>query len=342
MNVGTLEPVPIREVWPREDADFTPWLESHLEELEKALGLGLADARREVGAGDFRIDLVAATDKGEVVIENQYKCSDHKHLGQLLTYLAHREVRRAIWIVEEAHPAHVKAVEVLNRRGVGEIWMVTVQAVRIGDSDAAPLFTVVAEPSDVESQDEEVPPPSRPGQPVSTTRADLLHRFLKALLDQARKEGGEDWRHWPFQGRAPNESGTLDVSAQVREMVYRAAVNQKESRVVLANRRGKCLEALDVLLGSRSEIDDSFAKAGLPRPLEWSPRATRGSWAIRYKVDVGYLDEEPDVTKLRELVRAAAAMKRIFDPCLRVLSAQADERTGVAGTGRGSTARCAG
>ena len=43
LEVGVIETVPIRDVWPREDADFTPWLQSHIGELDQALGLGLTN-----------------------------------------------------------------------------------------------------------------------------------------------------------------------------------------------------------------------------------------------------------------------------------------------------------
>ena len=109
-EIGTIETVAIRHVWPKEDADFTPWLRSHIGELDRILGLGLTNARSEVGAGDFSIDIVAETNFGDIVIENQFGRSDHRHLGQLVTYLSHREVQQAIWIVEEGRPEHVKAV----------------------------------------------------------------------------------------------------------------------------------------------------------------------------------------------------------------------------------------
>lgn len=114
-NIGIVEPVAIRDVWPRENADFTPWLQSHIGELDKVLGIGLTTPRSEVGAGDFSIDVVADTNLGDVVIENQFGPSDHRHLGQLVTYLSHRAARRAIWIVEKGRPEHVKAVETLRR-----------------------------------------------------------------------------------------------------------------------------------------------------------------------------------------------------------------------------------
>lgn len=64
LEIGTIETVAIRDVWPKEDADFTPWLRSHIDELDKVLGLGLTNARSEVGAGDFSIDIVAETNFG--------------------------------------------------------------------------------------------------------------------------------------------------------------------------------------------------------------------------------------------------------------------------------------
>ena len=163
-EVGFIKTVAIRDVWPTEHAGFTPWLQSHIGELDKVLGLGLTNPQREVGAGDFSIDLVAETNFGDVVIENQFGKSDHRHLGQLVTYLSHREVQRAIWIVEEGRPEHVKAAQTLNDRGVGQIWMVTVRAIKIGDSPAAPLFTVVAAPSEEAMVDGTADQELKPGQ----------------------------------------------------------------------------------------------------------------------------------------------------------------------------------
>ena len=68
--VGAIKNVAIREVWPTEHADFTPWLQAHIGELDNVLGLGLTSPQREVGAGDFSIDLVAETNFGDVVVEN--------------------------------------------------------------------------------------------------------------------------------------------------------------------------------------------------------------------------------------------------------------------------------
>ncbi len=51
---------------------------------------------------------------------------------------------------------------------------------------------------------------------------------------------------------------------------------------------------------------------------------TAGRWVIRYQVDVNYQDE-PDPAKMLELNRAAAEMKRVFDPYVRQLDPQLEE-----------------
>ena len=301
--VGRIETVPIRDVWPKEAIDFTPWLRSHIGELDRVLGLGLANPQKEVGAGDFSIDLVAETNYGEIVIENQFGRSDHRHLGQLLTYLSHREVKRAIWIVGKGRLEHVKAVETLNASGVGQIWMVTMRAIRIGDSAAAPLFTVVVAPAEGAIVD---PPPNGPG-------GLRRRKFMADLFAQARNEGIAS----PFQDLTPSASGLHQTSARGSGLFYRVAVNRRESRVVVTNAPDRWTAVLAVLAAKRTEIDRAFAAAGL-KELEWPERVTAGRWAIRYTVATSY-EGEADPLKMRELNLSSAVMKRVFEPHLEKL-----------------------
>lgn len=310
-EVGSIKTIEIQDVWPKEAADFTPWLKKDIGELDKVLGLGLTNPRDEVGAGDFKIDLVADTNLGEVVIENQFGRSDHRHLGQLVTYLANRDVQRAIWIVEGGRPEHVRAIEMLNERGLGQIWLVKVQAIKIGDSLAAPLFTVVVEPSDIEE----------PPEPTVITPTQVKKRdFLAAVYAQAM-DGDIDS---PFKHLSPSIHGIQHTPARGPGLVYRIAVNRDESRVVITNSTGKWLGALSALIESRNEINDAFDRAGLPGTLEWPEQTTADRWAIRYKVDISY-QGEPKVEKMRELNRAASVMKQVFDPYVNRLDPKLED-----------------
>ena len=147
-NIAKLERLPLREVWKQEAYDFTKWLEENIDVLNTALNLNLVNVDREQAAGAFSIDLVAEDDGGGIVIiENQFEKSNHDHLGKLITYLTGMSVKAAIWIVSNPRPEHVTAVAWLNESSSAD-FMVKVEAVRIGDSLAAPLFTLIVGPSD--------------------------------------------------------------------------------------------------------------------------------------------------------------------------------------------------
>lgn len=50
---GELTKVPLREVWGREDINFTPWLADNIDKLGEALGLELELVEREASVGAF-------------------------------------------------------------------------------------------------------------------------------------------------------------------------------------------------------------------------------------------------------------------------------------------------
>lgn len=150
--LGRLETLTAKSVWQYEAQTFTPWLAENLDLLATELDLGELELKdTEVPAGDFRIDILAEDDGGNLVlIENQFGPTDHKHLGQLITYAAsqNRGVT-SIWIAETIREDHRAAIDWLNRTTSEDFdfFGVEVAAVKIGDSDPAPIFRVVAKPN---------------------------------------------------------------------------------------------------------------------------------------------------------------------------------------------------
>ena len=148
--VEKLEPVSLRDVWSDEAKDFTPWLFDNLDLLGEQLGVDLSALEREKTVGTFSADLFATDKAGHrVIIENQLEKTDHDHLGKVLTYLSNLEAKTAIWITSDPRPEHVTAMNYLNEVVPDDtnFYLVRVQAFRIGESEPAPLFTVVAGPS---------------------------------------------------------------------------------------------------------------------------------------------------------------------------------------------------
>ena len=92
IELGRIEQVELREVWPREAEHFTRWLveDPNLALLGDCIQMQLAVGGTEQHVGPFRADVICVdSDTGEnVLIENQIERTDHSHLGQLITYAA--------------------------------------------------------------------------------------------------------------------------------------------------------------------------------------------------------------------------------------------------------------
>lgn len=155
VNLSRLEEVQdLREVWPNEALDFTPWLslEENISLLADAVGLDITVAETESAIGDFHVDLFATetgTDR-KIIIENQLEETNHDHLGKLITYASGKSAEVIIWVVKNAREEHRAAIEWLNNHTDERIgfFLCEIKLYRIGNSQPAVKFEVVEKPND--------------------------------------------------------------------------------------------------------------------------------------------------------------------------------------------------
>jgi hypothetical protein len=153
-TLGRLVTVSAREVWIHEANDFTPWLAKpeNIAILAQTLRLGEIEVEAtEKDVGRFYADIVARDEAGgTVLIENQLEATDHRHLGQVLTYLAGlKGEATVIWIATKFLEEHRAAVDWLNANTNDQFdfFGVEIEVLRIGDSHPAPRFSVIAKPN---------------------------------------------------------------------------------------------------------------------------------------------------------------------------------------------------
>ncbi|MFL1593557.1 DUF4268 domain-containing protein [Rhodococcus ruber] len=190
-DLGRLEVVAPRLVWPHEALDFTPWLLHNVDVLSDLLGMDLVLDMAEHSVGDFSLDLKGYDERtGEVVIvENQLAQSDHTHLGQIITYAAGTDATTIVWVTTDFRPEHRAAIDWLNQR-TGEntrVFGVVIRVVKIGDSPPAPNFELVAQPNDWEKR---VKKATGFGEVSARTR--LYREFWEMVLERIRADH-PDW-----------------------------------------------------------------------------------------------------------------------------------------------------
>lgn len=154
-SLGKLEEIKdLRDVWPHEAIDFTPWLakEENINLLAEAIGLEITVDEQESPVGDFSVDIFASETGTErkIIIENQLEDTNHDHLGKLITYASGKSANIVIWVVKHAREEHRAAIEWLNNHTDDKIgfFLCEIKLYRIGSSDPAVKFEVVEKPND--------------------------------------------------------------------------------------------------------------------------------------------------------------------------------------------------
>ena len=273
--IGKIERVPLKSVFPHEAYDFTVWLAENPDVISEAIGLNLTNVEREqVAEGSkFITDLTAETEDGSrVVIENQFGRSDHRHLGQLVTYVATFEAKIAIWIVENPRPEHGEAINWLNEAGAAAFYLLKAEAIKIGASEHAPLLTLITGPS------EEV-------QQVGKSKKEFAQRhhereqFWATLLQRSKGKTKL------FSNVSPSRSTWIATGGGKSGITFQYYVWQEQSAINVYIERPNAEDNTQIfgqLLAEQASIEDSFGKA-----LDWDQMEGRLACRIRFRYALG-------------------------------------------------------
>lgn len=198
IQFGRLSDLPLRDAWPNEARQFTPWLAENIDQLSEVIGVPLELTGTEVAVESFAADILARNpmDDSVVLIENQLEQTDHKHLGQIMTYLAGLEAQTVIWIAPSFREPHLSAIRWLNEHTADgfSFFAVKARVVRIGDSPYAPIFETVEKPND---WNRAVSSMTRTPKPGSDDRNERRLAFWQAYLD--RVPSASDWGLRPMR-----------------------------------------------------------------------------------------------------------------------------------------------
>ncbi len=304
-NIGRLQRVPLRTVWPHEAYDFTKWLQENIDVLNVALELNLVNVEREQAAGSFSIDLVAEDDGGgTVIIENQLEKSNHDHLGKVITYLTALSARAAIWIVAEPRPEHVAAIAWLNECTGADFYLVKVEAVRIENSPAAPILTLIVGPSEDNNVKLE--------REVIAERHHIRQSFWRKLVSNPLAR-----LHAHI---TPSSYSWIGTSSGIRGLNLNYAVTQNQSSAELYIDRGRDSQEenkriFDQLAEHREQIN-----AAVGRAVSWERLEDKRACRIKVSVEGGYRSPESEWEQIQgQLASSMNSLSQALQPHLRNL-----------------------
>jgi hypothetical protein len=308
-GIGKLERVALRQVWEHEAYDFTQWLQDNIDVLNTTLDLNLVNVDREQAAGSFSIDLVAEDEGGgTVIIENQLEKSNHDHLGKLITYLSAIEAKAAIWLVSDPRPEHVAAIAWLNESSSAAFYMVKVEAVRIGSSPPAPLFTLIVGPS----EDAKEVGQTKKG---IAERYGIRKRWWAQLVERSAKVSK---LHAHI---TPGEYSWIGTSSGVRGLNLNYVVTQDECAAELYIDRGKDSEEENEALFDQLQTHQADVEKVFGQPLSWERLKGKRACRIRFtQPGGGYRSPEEKWPAIQDgIIQAMNRLEQALRPYLKTL-----------------------
>lgn len=304
INLGQLEKLALKEIWPGEATHFTPWLAQNLDYLGKVLDMDLQLETVEAAAGDFSADIVARdlSTNRRIVIENQYGGTDHKHLGQLMTYCAVLGADVVVWIAETVRSEHKAAIDFLNQNLTESLSLYAIEAaaVRVDSSRPAFVLSVVSQPN-----------AARQGSGAAVVQtsetAERYRGYFQALIDELREKHRftnartgqpQNWYSFASDNSRLYKFGTSFTAAgKVRSEVYIDSGDKALNESLF-----------DLLHGKKEEIAKN-----LGMPLEWERLDTRRACRIATYRD-GDIEADPEtLASIRAwVIECLLAFKKVF------------------------------
>lgn len=281
MQIGKLDYVNIREIWRHEAVDFTTWLANNMDYLSDALGFTLNFLDKEKQIGSFTVDIFCEDEQGNsAIIENQLEKTDHSHLGQILTYAVGLAAKTVIWISPDPRIEHMEVIEWLNEvTPVDMSWyLIKLEAVKIDVSPVAPLFTVVAGPSQERKETGKV-------KKDEAERHQKRIQFWEGLLPVLNEKTNL------FQNISPSRDNWLAVTTGVPGLYYYITIRMDSATLKVVAGIPKNREAnkklFDYLYERKDEIEETFGNE-----LNWRRTDNRISSRIEYDIESCKLRDE--------------------------------------------------
>lgn len=323
--LGRLSAVELRETWISEAQHFTPWLAEavNLELLGRTLGLELEVDSVEKSVGPYRADILCREVGTErlVLIENQIEATDHKHLGQLLTYAAGLDTGVICWLARRFTEEHRAVLDWLNEITDDRFafFGVEIELWKIGESVPAPRFSIVVQPNEWRRA------VAKGASHVRNAEAEEIGISLVAYWAAfERALENRDGTLKP-RGRAPRSGAySFTIASNMYFWAFRD-VAKREVGVFLGLYGPGSLERFTELLADRAAIDLELRK-GVGElavvPVDWQEKTARNTYRVMQKLPGANATEENDWSRQHLwLIERLERFHAVFRP--RLLAAEA-------------------
>lgn len=334
LNLAKIERVDLREAWPNEARDFTPWLAENIAELGEALGMDLLWEQTHSPMANQWLEMIqaqATSPDGEsrsviVLIENQPQATNSDNLGQVVTYAALNDPTTIVWLTREFREDHRVALDWLNERIEKDVefFGVVVELWRIGDSLPALHFNMAVAPRNWRKQADtkyEEEQPTQSGEAIERpngqlTREERYREFFQRI-GQILEEEHEISSTFITKAMGYTFWKLKSAHESFRESCYYVAsfgIKQGLAKVALVidNTGAESSEAvLNRLEQDRAQIEQEFGEI-----LDWQQENLSSRRVSLSRLGTIDVDEETLAEIQDWMIKNLLKFREVFDPRL--------------------------
>lgn len=318
IELADIEELPLNQLFKMEDKDFTPWLQENIASLGNVMGIDIVDAEKEVEIGNYRLDILAyesGTDR-KIAVENQFGSTDHKHLGQLITYTAGINADVVVWIAESFNNEHITAINYLNEISMEDVafFGIRPRLIRINDSNPAIEFLVVAKPDEWEKQ--------LIKETKLSEREIKYKKFWIALLEKYK----QTYPDYTLLRRVYPTRSYCVMSYAASGIEYTVRFRKGTLFITLYiryNAKPSPHEIIDEIILRKSEIED---KLGLKLEIEKKEDIQSTNVGIKYpkEVDILSISETEKDNMIDWIIEWMPRFENVLNPIIREIQAEED------------------
>jgi hypothetical protein len=215
------------------------------------------------------------------------------------------KARGAIWIVAEPRPEHVTAMAWLNEASGADFYLVKVQAIRIDDSPAAPLLTLIVGPSEGAKEVGRV-------KQESAERHDFRKQWWTELV---RRPDAKTHAHI-----SPGINMYLGTTSGIRGLNFTYTVWPDQCGAELYIDRGAGSEEENTRIFEQIREQCAGMEQAVPGQVVWEPLENRRACRIRVYQPGGYKSPPEEWPAIQgRVVATMTALESVLRPVLAKL-----------------------
>ncbi|HEX3074176.1 MAG TPA: DUF4268 domain-containing protein [Ignavibacteriales bacterium] len=269
--IGTLEKITAYSLWQNPEEEFLNWIAANPRYISEPAGFDFSLYGRNVS--NYSLNNIFRNKEGEILpVVGQFDEQSSENLGRLIAALALCNTKKGIWVSSNPMDEDIRTVDWLNSLGLS-IFFLKIEFVKIGESAAAPMISLVAKPALKSAKRER-------------TSSGVYQQFWESFQSRIKNQPGI------FKNFNPDESPRIVLKTGKGGVNWSFFIAKNKGAAELNFEYGWNLDKEIVYLAKKIFREKEKIENKLGSPLVWEESEEKGISRVRSFCTFGGIDNK--------------------------------------------------